>query len=135
MQADPRIPVIFASSAQAGPADALLIEVRGLSSAPLSRDQAATEVFATARKPVHSAACACCAPRNAVAEALGRLFLAQMRGTIPFFHRVIAVTSSREGEDAVRSALSDDTVAAARFRLGDPQSGGAASPIPRARCI
>jgi hypothetical protein len=116
--ADSRIPVVFAASSAADPADALLVEARGPMSAPLAPERGTTEVFATSRTIAHPAACACCTPRNAVREALGRLFLARVRGAVPFFRRVIAVTSSREGEEAVRHALTHDAVTKARFRLG-----------------
>jgi hypothetical protein len=47
---------------------------------------------------------------------LGRLFLARVRGELPWFRGVVAVTRSEAGADAVRAALVDDVVTAARFR-------------------
>ncbi len=68
------------------------------------------------RREGHPWACACCVPRGPVAEALGWLFLARARGEIAWFSSV-AVVATREGEAAVRAALADDQVSAARYRL------------------
>jgi hypothetical protein len=61
----------------------------------------------------HPAACACCQGRSPAAQALDRLFQARTRGACPWFDRV-AVTP--EAAEAVRAALAEDAVAAARFR-------------------
>ena len=63
----------------------------------------------------HRAACACCAGRSPAAQALDRLFQARARATCPWFDRVL-VPQAEAAEVLV--ALRDDTVAAARFRLG-----------------
>jgi hypothetical protein len=69
----------------------------------------------------HPAGCACCAARAGAAVALDRLFLLRARGELPLFRRVLAVVASPAGEDSIRSALSDDPVVSARFRLGPVQ--------------
>jgi hypothetical protein len=63
----------------------------------------------------HRAACACCAGRSPAAQALDRLFQARARATCPWFDRVL-VPQARPRRSWL--ALRDDTVAAARFRLG-----------------
>jgi len=66
----------------------------------------------------HPVACACCAGRSAAAMALDRLFQARVRGTVPWFVRVVATSEARA---AVAAAIRDDAVTAARFRLcSDP---------------
>lgn len=65
----------------------------------------------------HGAGCACCGVQNAVGAALNRLFQQRARGEVPFFRRVVAQTTTAEGDLAVWSALRDDPVASARFRL------------------
>ena len=62
---------------------------------------------------VHPAGCTCCATRGPAALALDRLFLDRVRGTVPWFDRVLVLG---EGE-AVRRAVADDTIVKARFRL------------------
>ena len=66
----------------------------------------------------HAPACACCVPRGPVADALARLFLARARGEVAWF-RSVAVLAKAGGEAAVRAAVAEDRVAAARFRLAD----------------
>ena len=63
----------------------------------------------------HPVACACCVGRGPAAQALDRLFLGRVRGSIPWFGRVVV---DPVGEAAVRDALADDPVVSARFRLG-----------------
>jgi hypothetical protein len=101
--------VVFADQASAGPDDALLIE--GEAPAPPGR---AVARFAAGPRPWHAPGCACCVPRAAAAAALGRLFLARARGEVAFFRRVVAVVNDPA---AVRAALAEDVLAAARFRL------------------
>ncbi len=62
----------------------------------------------------HVAGCACCAPRGPAAAALGALFRARATGAAPFFGRVVVVATPA-GEAAVRAAVAEDVVAAARF--------------------
>jgi len=62
----------------------------------------------------HPVACACCAGRSAAAMGLDRLFQARVRGTVPWFVRVVA-TAKAQAE--VAAAARDDAVTAARFRV------------------
>ena len=63
---------------------------------------------------VHVAGCACCVAREPAALALDQLFLDRVRGTVPWFDRVLVLG---DGE-AVRRAVLEDAVAGSRFRLG-----------------
>jgi hypothetical protein len=65
----------------------------------------------------HVAGCACCAPRGPAAAALSALFRARATGAAPFFGRVVVVATPA-GEAAVRAAVAEDVVAAARFVVG-----------------
>ena len=113
---DARIPVRLGSVALAGTGDAILIEG---TSTPADYP---AEMFAPATTS-HAPGCACCVARSPAAVALDRLFQRRARGEIGFFRRVIAVTASPEGDIAVWSALRDDPVASARFRLEAAQPG------------
>ena len=106
---DARVPVLIGGGQEAGADDAVLTEGNGD-----ARWAAATE---------HRAGCACCVPRGAVAEALTGLFLARVRGEVPFFRRVIIVPHDEAGAQAVGAALRDDPFVSARFR--PLQSGSA----------
>lgn len=107
---DARIPVHLGSATLSGDGDALLIE-----GVPAPATQPA-ESF-TLETTGHTAGCACCVARGSAAVALDRLFQRRARGEVAFFRRVIAVTSTPEGDMAVWAALRDDPVAAAHFRL------------------
>ena len=88
---DARIPVVF--GADPGEHDALLV-LDG--------------------KVAHPGGCACCQARSSNAAGLDPLFLDRVRGTMPWFTRVVVV-----GEDpALRQAIQTDPVLSARFRLG-----------------
>jgi hypothetical protein len=113
---DTLIPVVFDSRPSSAAGDAVLMEASGAGSR-LRMETGSTAIFSVARPGGHPAACACCAPRGAVAEALGRLFLARVRGEIPFFRRVVAVAVTEAGAAAVREALASDPLTAARYRL------------------
>jgi hypothetical protein len=63
----------------------------------------------------HPIACACCVGRGPAAQAMDRLFLDRVRGTRPWFDRLVVDPA---GEAAVRAALAEDAVVSARFRLG-----------------
>lgn len=112
---DARIPVRFVAQGQAHEACAWLAQDgAGVpASVPVVR-------FSLPPSPVgHPAACSCCIPRGPVEEALGRLFLARVRGEVPFFRTVIAVASNDLGVAAIKAALRTDPVSQARFRLAD----------------
>jgi hypothetical protein len=111
---DFRIGVRFGTAADAGADDALLIE----GDAPAER--AAVAYFSLPlRVAWHPPGCACCAPRGPAAVALARLFLARARGELPWFRSVVTVTRTSAGADAVRAALAEDVLTAARFRKDD----------------
>lgn len=63
----------------------------------------------------HAPGCACCVTRTPAAQALDQLFLDRVRGTVPWFNRLVVDPA---GEATVREAVTDDPVASARFRLG-----------------
>ena len=87
---DARIPVVF--GAEAGEGDAS---------------------FAPSAQPAHPVGCTCCAARSEDALALDRLFLARVRGEVPWFRRVVV----RADDAALRDALTADPVLSARFRV------------------
>lgn len=59
--------------------------------------------------------CRCCVPRTDAAAALSRLFMRRARGEVPWFVQVGLVSTSAAGRQAVRAALSTDSLVAARF--------------------
>jgi hypothetical protein len=65
----------------------------------------------------HIQGCNCCTPRGPAADALARLLRARATGTAPFFKRVI-VRASQTGEAAIRQAIENDLLTAARYSLG-----------------
>jgi hypothetical protein len=71
--------------------------------------------FATDQAP-HPAACDCCQGRSPAADALDRLFQARVRGQCAWFDRVL-VLPEHGAAAAIRDALRQDVMAAARFRL------------------
>jgi hypothetical protein len=106
---DARVPVVFGTMAEAGPADAVLLEG---DAAPGGRAAACFQ----ARMP-HAAGCACCAQRRAAGLALTALLQARARGTVAFFTRVVAIAASEAGREDILAALAQDPVAASCFRL------------------
>lgn len=91
---DHRVPVVFGPGETAKPSDAVL----------------------TAQPDApHKAACLCCVPRGKLLESLGNLFIQRARGDVPWFDRVIIDT---DDENACRALFSNDSLIAARFRLG-----------------
>ena len=100
-------------------ASALLIE-DGADGAGL-RSSTASVAYFTLPSTTHAFGCACCLPRGPVSVALGRLFLARVRGEAALFDTVVAVTHSPAGAAAVRAALDRDVVTRARFRLAPDQ--------------
>jgi hypothetical protein len=105
---DPRIPVMFGARGAAGAEDGLLLEGRGTDGPGVA--------WFSLPKAAHVLGCACCPPRNAAGQALGRLFLARARGESVFFRRVVAVVTSEAGRAAVLAALEGDPLASAAFR-------------------
>jgi hypothetical protein len=105
---DTRLELVFGVTADAAPGDALLLEGRGT-------DGPGRAWFAVSAW--HAPGCACCAPRNQAGQALSRLWLGRARGEGPLFARVIAVTVTPSGRDAVMAALEADPLASACFYL------------------
>jgi len=64
----------------------------------------------------HAPACTCCVGRTPVAVALDELFQARVRGTLPWFKRVVALAQTEEARAALITALREDALTAARFR-------------------
>ena len=88
---DARIPVVFATTPQED--DALLVP----------------QLMA----PGHPAGCACCIARGPAAAAFDQLFLNRVRGTVPWFTRVVVA----QDDPAVRATVASDPVVSTRFRL------------------
>jgi hypothetical protein len=112
---DARTPVRLLESAADAPPGAVVLAEDG---ALLPASPARVERYATPVATAHPIGCACCQPRNPVAIALDRLFLARMRGTTPWFKEVLALAATEAGRAAVRAALAEDSVTLARFRAG-----------------
>ncbi len=106
-----RIPILIGGSA-AREGDAFLVE----DGADMPAGGYAVRFALGARKFGHQVGCACCTLRGPAADALTGMFRARVTGNAPFFKRVV-VLASPEGEAAVREAIADDVVTAARYRL------------------
>jgi len=113
MRIDARLPLRFGTPADARDGDAVLLSQGapappGLPAAWLGKgmDTAAG----------HPAGCACCAPRNAAAQALSLLFLRRGRGEVAAFRTVLAAVGAADA-DLVRTALLSDPLVSGRFRL------------------
>jgi hypothetical protein len=112
---DARTPVRLLADAADAPPGAVVLAEDG---APLPAGHARAERYATPVATAHPIGCACCQPRNPVAIALDRLFLARMRGELPWFKEVVALACTEAGHAAVGVALAEDSVTVARFRVG-----------------
>jgi len=108
---DMRIPIVMGG--EAGPGDAALVE----DGHAMPAAGYAVRFAVWSAKPGHFAGCACCTLRGPAADALTALFRARATGVAPLFKRLV-VLASAEGEAAVKAALAEDVVSAARFRLG-----------------
>jgi hypothetical protein len=109
---DARIPVVFALPAEARPDDAWLIE--GEHTAP-----AGPAVARFTPDAAHPNQCACCAGRSSAARALSSLFLDRARGRTDFFRRVVLLSQTPAGSDAVATALASDMLVSQWFRRGE----------------
>ncbi|MFH5925024.1 hypothetical protein [Roseomonas xinghualingensis] len=117
--ADGRIPVSvvadqaeLAASLAARPGAALLAE-----QPPPSLPLGVVALAELGAEPsAHPAACACCAGRPPMAQALDRLFLARVKGQTKWFDRVVALLPDEPARQALASALRDDAVTASRYR-------------------
>lgn len=121
---DARIPLrlvgseaALAAALAAGPKAAVLAEAPASLEAlgPPAGDAVALETF-DATLP-HAVACACCNGRPPAAAALDRLFQARVRGRCGWFDQVVALVGSAAARAQVATALDDDAVTTARFRL------------------
>ena len=109
---DARIPVHLLTPGETPkPGMAVLAEAPSAASAP------AMALFSLTG--THVPGCACCGARGPVAEALDRLFLGRVRGTLPWFTAIAALPHSAEASDAIRRTLRDDAPSSARFRLAE----------------
>ena len=115
---DDRIPLRFAAAAEAGPEDALLLDVAGA-------DTPGRAVARFRPGPVHAIGCACCRGRDPAAASLAALFQARARGEVPWFSAVVVDVRNPA---AVARALQADLVVGARFRVPDPASVRPAAP-------
>ena len=97
----------------AGPAAALLVALP----APDDLPGAAARADYAPASP-HVGACSCCGGRPPAATALDRLFQGRLRGTSPWFDRVIALVTQEAACAALHDALTADAVTQARFRAG-----------------
>lgn len=114
-----KIPVTFAASAPRPVSAGTAVVVAADAIAP--RGNPLVRRLASSR---HGAACACCRPRAALAEALHRLFLDRARGAVPWFDRV----ELRLTPDAEALAAFADPLVAARFRLDSPRPDDGQTP-------
>jgi hypothetical protein len=110
MLIDARIPVVFADLSVAGGDDAMLLEADAM---PEGR----VGISFQPGPGVLAAGCACCTPRGPLAQALGEMFMARAKGSVPFFRRVVAVAATEDGRATMLSALIEDPVCVARFRV------------------
>ena len=108
---DPRIPLLVKNRAFPAPTptDACLREGRGA-------DAPNQTWFQPPPPAIHAPGCACCPPRNPAGVAIAALLFASARGHAPPFQRLLAITTSQAGDDAVRHALAHDPLVKARFR-------------------
>jgi hypothetical protein len=106
-----RIPIVMGVEPSAG--DAVLVE----DGHAMPKTGYAVRFALGAAKPGHFAGCACCTLRGPAADALNALFRARATGAAPYFKQLV-VLASPDGEAAVKAALVEDVVSAARFRLG-----------------
>lgn len=107
-ETDMRIPIVMGGRPEA--ADAVLVEDG------LDMPETGYAIRFVPGKPGHGLSCICCTLRGPAADALGRMFRERAMGVAPLFKRVV-VLASPAGEDAVREALTEDVVTAARYRI------------------
>jgi len=102
--ADTRILITFT-----GTASAYLLE--GENQAP----QGAYSTRFTLPTTPHIAGCTCCSPQSPAAKALALLFRARATGAAPWF-TTLAIRATPAGQAAIRAALAQDQMVAARYR-------------------
>ena len=104
-----RIPVVLGGVPAAG--DAVLVEGDALVPPGCHVIR-----LAPAGLPSHRVACACCAPRGAVAVAFSGAFRDRATGAAPFFPRVVVPGPDAALAAAIEAALAEDAFTAARYR-------------------
>lgn len=107
---DSRIPVVFATLAEAGADDALLLD--GTTPPPPGRVVGRV----VGGGSLHAPGCNCCVSRSGAAQAMAALFVARARGEVAFFPRLL-VALDAAGTAAARAALAEDRFVAARYRM------------------
>jgi hypothetical protein len=110
MEQDARIPVIFGQQPEAD--DMVLLE-EGLEAPAAGHVQRFT-----AKMPGHLPGCSCCVARSPAATALAAVFRARATGAAPYFSRLL-VLASPAGRLDISSALAQDALCRARFRLAE----------------
>jgi hypothetical protein len=113
---DARLPVRFGPLDGRTPTDAVLTD-RSIDGGAVTAPSAQ---FLPA-EPTHSAGCACCLPRSTAALALATLFRHRALSPAAPFAAVLAVVTP-EGEAAIRTALQNDPLASARYRLAQTKT-------------
>jgi hypothetical protein len=106
---DSRIPVVFATLADAVTDDALLLAPSVIAPAGIATGRVGGGVLG------HPSACTCCASRSGAAQVMAALYLARARGDVAFFSRLV-VALDAAGAAAVHAALVEDRFVAARYR-------------------
>lgn len=106
-------PAGLAAALAAAPDAAVLVE-----DGVTPPDGRVAEQFMPGDEYGHAPGCACCGSRSPAAFALDRLFLARVRGEIPFFTQVLAATVTERGALALSVALADDPIVPMRYRAG-----------------
>lgn len=102
---DARIPVGIAPAAP-GQARALLLAT-----------DAGTALEIDAALHFAGCGCGCVAARSPVAITFDHIFLARMRGEIPFFRRMTVACRDADAEAVLREVVRNDPVMSTRFRL------------------
>ena len=113
MRIDARLPLRFGPLESWSPGEAVLFDEDRFDG---DRGGAEPAAWFTPDAPEHVAGCVCCGARSGAARALSELFRRRAVAAGPAFRGVLAVVGP-EGEAAVRAALVEDGVIAARYRL------------------
>lgn len=105
---------------------ALMLDARiPVTLAPAGRGQArplrivapGATAFDTEAATTHAVGCACCAERGPFARALDHLFLARVRGEVPFFRELTIACADEAAQHIARRTITEDPVVSTRFRL------------------
>lgn len=96
----------------------LILEGEAALAVALAETPAAATLRDIDTSSLHDPGCACCVGRTPVALSLDALFQARVRGTVPWFPRILALAETQEARAALTLALREDALTAARFRPG-----------------